>query len=68
MRMPSQGRTILWPAISSAPISLAMLTGMAKPSPRFIPLISVFMPITLPSMSQSGPPLLPGLIDASVCK
>ena len=25
-------------------------------------------PITLPSMSQSGPPLFPGLIDASVCK
>jgi hypothetical protein len=35
------------------------VVGMAKPNPRFNPLISVFMPMTLPSMSQSGPPEFP---------
>ena len=68
IRIPSHGRMILRPAISSSPISFAILLGIANPRPRLIPLMSVFMPMTLPSMSQSGPPLLPGLIDASVCK
>ena len=44
-------------------------TGIAKPMPTFPPLVLViaaFIPITLPSISRSGPPLLPGLIAASV--
>ena len=43
-----------------------MLDGIAKANPRPIPLISVFIPITLPSTSKSKPPLLPGLMKASV--
>jgi hypothetical protein len=42
---------------------------MAKPSPSLPPdcdRMKVLMPITLPSASTSGPPLLPGLIGASV--
>jgi hypothetical protein len=30
------------------------------------PIIKVFIPITRPSTSKSGPPLLPGLMNASV--
>ena len=47
-----------------------MLMGMAKPMPSFPPellAIAVFMPITSPRKLTSGPPLLPGLIAASVC-
>ena len=48
----------------------AMLLGAAKPSPS-APLAraatSVLMPTTRPARSTSGPPLLPGLIEASVC-
>ena len=42
---------------------------MAKPSPIEPPVgekIAVLMPMTLPSMSNSGPPELPRLIAASV--
>ena len=49
----------------------AMLEGMAKPMPSEPPLllsIAVLMPTTLPSRSTSGPPELPGLIVASVCR
>ena len=66
IRMPSHGRAIFFPATNCWPISLARLLGIAKPRPRFNPLISVFIPMTLPSMSQSGPPEFPGLIEASV--
>src|SRR5438270_633489 len=47
-----------------------MAAGIAKPSPSLPPPslnIRVLIPITLPSISTSGPPLLPGLSDASVC-
>ncbi len=45
---------------------------MAKPTPTFADrkpsvLIEVFIPITWPFLSASGPPELPGLIGASVC-
>src|SRR5690606_4307990 len=56
---------------------LAWLIGMAKPRPmepdwpeppRPFPVdwIAELMPMTLPLASSSGPPELPGLIDASV--
>jgi hypothetical protein len=43
-----------------------MLIGTAKPMPLPVDVIAVLMPMTLPSMSKSGPPELPGLIEASV--
>ena len=42
-----------------------MSTGIAKPTPDDEPLIvyiAVFIPIKLPELSSSGPPLLPGEI------
>ena len=46
-----------------------MLTGTANPTPdedRDCDNIMVLTPKTLPSESKSGPPELPGLIEASV--
>jgi hypothetical protein len=43
---------------------------MEKPTPDDAPegeYIAVFTPIRFPALSRSGPPLLPGLIAASVC-
>ena len=41
---------------------------MAKPSDSALsPNFSVVIPMTRPFRSRSGPPLLPGLIAASVC-
>ena len=45
------------------------MTGIAKPTPELLPeleAICSLMPITSPFESSSGPPELPGLIDASV--
>jgi len=45
-------------------------TGIENPTPEDAPdgeYIAVFIPIKLPELSSSGPPLLPGLIAASVC-
>ena len=45
--------------------------GTAKPMPIEPPvgdMMAVFTPITSPSMLNSGPPELPLLIDASVCR
>jgi hypothetical protein len=39
---------------------------MAKPMPRPLGLMAVLMPTTSPFKLNRGPPLLPGLIDASV--
>jgi len=47
----------------------AMLIGMAKPMPAFMPVrerMAVLMPTTRPMASTSGPPELPGLMEASV--
>ena len=47
----------------------AVLDGMAKPMPIEPPvgeMIAVLMPMTSPSMLNSGPPELPRLIEASV--
>ena len=43
-----------------------MLIGMAKPMPWPLRMMAVLMPMTSPRMLNSGPPLLPGLIEASV--
>ena len=63
---PSFGR--FRPAWKSSSISLARLMGMANPMPMLPlgPRIAVLMPTTLPAESSSGPPLLPGLMAASV--
>ena len=54
-----------------ATIDLAMLTGMAKPTPLLefdTPPVSIcaFTPITSPRRFIKGPPELPGLMAASV--
>ncbi|CAM5732793.1 hypothetical protein STENM223S_09162 [Streptomyces tendae] len=65
-------------SMSSWATYLAWLIGMAKPRPiepawpvpkppLLVDWIAELMPITLPCASSSGPPELPGLIDASVC-
>ena len=46
--------------------SLAAAIGIAKPRPSAFDATAVLMPTTLPAPSRSGPPLLPGLIAASV--
>ena len=44
----------------------ASLMGIAKPRPWAVDATAVLMPMTAPEASSSGPPLLPGLIAASV--
>ena len=48
---------------------MAMLVGMAKPMPWLPPLrlrMAAFMPTSSPCMFTRAPPLLPGLMEASV--
>src|SRR5689334_19750255 len=64
-------------AMISSAMDLARSTGMAKPSPMLPPPDSpeglgtvapaVGTPTSLPAQSTSAPPLLPGLMEASVC-
>ncbi len=52
-------------------IGMTVAAGVAKPMPIEPPegeRIAVLMPITSPSMSNSGPPELPLLMAASVWK
>src|SRR5439155_360828 len=69
MPTPSQPR-VTWPAEASwLTTGLARLTGIANPMPTEPPLrltIAVLMPTTWPRALISGPPLLPGLMEASV--
>ena len=47
-----------------------MSTGIENPTPEDAPdgeYIAVLIPMRLPELSRSGPPLLPGLMAASVC-
>jgi hypothetical protein len=46
--------------------SRAIVIGIAKPMPCPLETMAVLMPITRPSRFRSGPPELPGLIEASV--
>jgi hypothetical protein len=48
---------------------LTVSTGIENPTPEDAPdgeYIAVFIPMRFPELSRSGPPLLPGLIAASV--
>src|ERR1035437_2713361 len=54
------------PARACCMIGLAMVIGMAKPIPWAVDAWAVVTPMTCPDASTSGPPLLPGLIAASV--
>ena len=40
--------------------------GIAKPRPSALDETAVLIPMTAPEASRSGPPLLPGLMAASV--
>jgi hypothetical protein len=67
--MPDPRRRTLPLRCRSRATRRARSIGMAKPSPTLPPLpemMDEFTPITSPSAFTSGPPLLPGLIDASV--
>src|SRR3954468_21435870 len=66
---PTHGRRTTPCARRSSVTRFARLIGMANPSPIDPPLgekIELFTPITSPAAFTSGPPELPGLIDASV--
>ncbi len=52
--------------IRSVTILLALLMGMAKPIPWALAYMAVLIPISSPYMFNNGPPLFPGLIEASV--
>jgi len=52
--------------VAAAIICLAWLIGMAKPMSWALLEAAVTIPTTAPLASRSGPPLLPGLIGASV--
>ena len=64
--MPMYGRASASPASAWRMIGRAMLIGIEKPMPVESRAIAVLIPITAPVASRSGPPLLPGLIAASV--
>ena len=66
MTMPSQPRTTRPLLMSWVMISRAMLIGIEKPIPWPEDTMAVLIPTTLPSMFSSGPPELPGLMEASV--
>ena len=63
---------VTWPVFSrSATTLLTMLDGMAKPMPMLPPegdRMAVLMPTTRPSWVNSGPPELPWLMGASICR
>ena len=66
---PSRPRSTRPLTLSWSTTGWARLAGMAKPRPTLPPdgeKMAVLMPITLPSMSNSGPPELPRLMAASV--
>ena len=63
---PSQPRTTLPFSTSWSTTRLTMLIGIAKPMPCPAATMAVLMPTTSPLRLMSGPPELPGLMDASV--
>ena len=65
------GRHAPKPVGQAVPSAAAMSTfavsiGIAKPRPSAFADVAVVTPMTAPVASMSGPPLLPGLIAASV--
>ena len=66
---PSQPRSTLPCSTSCVMTDLARLEGTAKPMPTEPPRwlkMAVLIPMTSPRALMSGPPLFPGLMDASV--
>src|SRR5439155_616576 len=63
---PIQPRVTLPRSISWLVTRLTMLAGIANPMPWPVATIAVLIPMTSPRRFTSGPPELPGLIDASV--
>src|SRR5438445_10307970 len=71
MRAPIQPRSTFPVALNCSMMGRAKDDGMAKPIPIEPPegeKIAVLMPITSPARLNIGPPELPRLIDASVCR
>ena len=69
MVTPSQPRVTLPVEASWVTTGFTWLIGIAKPMPTDPPdwlKIALLMPTTCPRALMSGPPLLPGLIEASV--
>ena len=69
MRTPSQPRRVSPNFCNCSMIGTTVLAGVAKPMPMEPPdgdRMAVLMPITSPSMLNSGPPELPLLMAASV--
>ena len=67
-RMPIQSGCSSPKRSRSSTTRCARSAGIAKPIPEAPWMIAVLMPITWPSRLTSGPPELPGLIEASVCR
>ena len=64
--MPNHGCLVV-PSLTISLVQVfAELIGIAKPIPWAYGIIAVLIAITLPVTSTRGPPLLPGLIEASV--
>mmetsp|Transcript_28635 Transcript_28635/g.72866 ORF Transcript_28635/g.72866 Transcript_28635/m.72866 type:complete len:298 (-) Transcript_28635:467-1360(-) len=66
---PSEGRVTLPFAMSCGTTRATVSAGMANPTPTLVPVLvkmAVLMPTSAPELSSSGPPLLPGLMAASV--
>ena len=63
---PSQPLTTLPFVRRSSITRRVMLLGMANPMPWPAVTMAVLMPTTSPSVLSSGPPELPGLMEASV--
>ena len=68
MEMPKYGRATRPRSCSSFKMGLAVLIGIAKPMPSTPPraILALLIPTTSPSAFTSAPPLLPGLMAASV--
>ena len=66
LRHDSVPGVVLLALINSAATPMAMSTGIAKPMPWAPARTATLMPIISPSMFNSGPPELPGLMLASV--
>ena len=67
--MPESGRITRPRSINCGTTRAMTATGIAKPTPELCPVaeaMAVFMPISRPWVSSSGPPELPGLIAASI--
>ena len=65
---PRKPRTTRPVFCSCGRICLITAMGIANPMVLAPPMMAVFTPITSPRRLKSGPPELPGLIDASVCR